>query len=122
MKNTVKMKLALVSGLASAIVALTPICSNAADLGETSKAAVSYADLDLNTEVGAHTLFHRLTRAADEVCPQDSSTLELHRIYKTCVNAAMSAAVRNVNRAGLSKIYAARTGITVEPQLSMNVR
>ncbi len=120
MKNTLKMKLAFASGLASTIVALAPICSHASDLGETMTAAVSYADLDLNTDAGAHTLFHRLTKAADQVCPQDSSTFEQHRIYRTCVNAAMSAAVRNVNRAGLSKIYAARTGITVEPQLSMN--
>jgi UrcA family protein len=114
------MKLAFASGLASTIVALAPICSHASDLGETMKAAVNYADLDLNTDAGARTLYHRLTKAADEVCPADSSTFEQHRIYKTCVKAAMSAAVRDVNREGLSKIYAARTGITVEPQLSMN--
>jgi hypothetical protein len=52
----------------------------------------------------------------------DSTTLDQHRLYKSCVNAAMGAAVRNVNRAALSKFYASRTGVTVEPKLSMNVR
>jgi len=122
LKNTIKMKFALAAGLASTIIALAPLCGNASDLGMPMKAAVSYSDLDLNTEAGARALYHRLAKAADDVCPVDSTTLELHRIYKSCVNAAMGAAVRNVNRAALSKFYASRTGITAEAKLSMNVR
>jgi UrcA family protein len=113
------MKFSLASGLASAIFALVPIYGYAADFG-TTKMAVSYSDLDLSTEAGASTLFHRLTLAADEVCPMDSTTLELHRIYKTCVNASLGNAVRNVNRATLSKLYTERSGFTVKTELSMN--
>jgi UrcA family protein len=119
LNKTVKTNFVLALGLASAIVALAPICSQAADL---DKAVVKYSDLDLNTEAGARTLYHRLTRAADEVCPMDSSTLELHRMYKACVNTALNTAVRNVNRATLSKLYTERTGLMVGTQLSMNVR
>jgi hypothetical protein len=67
-------------------------------------------------------LFHRLTLAADEVCPMDSTTLELHRIYAACVKTSLGNAVRNVNSATLSKLYTERTGFTVTPQLSMNSR
>ena len=103
MKNTIKMKFALAAGLAAAIVALAPICGNAADLGTPSKAVVSYSDLDLSTEAGARTLFHRLMKAADAVCPMEAAGLDLNHIENTCVYATMTKAVRNVNSAALSK-------------------
>ncbi len=113
MKNTIKMKLALASGIASTIFALAPICGNASDFGMPSKAVVKYSDLDINTEAGARALFHRLMKAADEICPVDATTHYLNRIENTCVYATMTTAVRNVNSAALSKFYAARTGINV---------
>lgn len=113
MKNTIKMKISLALGYAAAIVALAPICGNASDFGMPSKAVVKYSDLDINTEAGARALFHRLMKAADEICPVDATTHYLNRIENTCVYATMTKAVRDVNSAALSKFYAARTGIKV---------
>lgn len=119
MQNTVKMKCILASGLAAAIVALTPIRGHASDWDMASTAVVSYADLNLSTEAGARTLYFRLTKAADQVCPDDSTTLDLHRIYKTCVNEALGKVVRNMNIPTLSKLYTVRTGLAMETRLSM---
>jgi len=121
MTNNLKLKFSLASGLVSAIVVLAPIYGYAADFGVANK-AVSYSDLDLSTEAGASTLLNRLTLAADAVCPMDSTTFALHRLYKTCVDATLGKAVRNVNRTTLSKLYTERTGFTVTTQLSMNSR
>ena len=124
MKNTVMMKLALASGIASTIFALAPICGNASDFGVASKAVVRYLDLDLTTEAGARTLFRRLMKAANEVCPVDENTHYRNRIEHTCVYATMTTAVGNLNSPALSKLYASWTGVKVathvdEPALAV---
>jgi UrcA family protein len=77
--------------------------------------AVSYADLNLNSDAGIAVLYKRLKYAARQVCG-DGDTTSLSRGQDTtqCINNAMSQAVAQVNSPMLTSLYEAKTG---KPQL-----
>ena len=73
--------------------------------------AVSYRDLDVSSDAGAHILFRRITTAAESVCREQmlgQHGIDPARRYIGCRNAAIGQAVRAVGSERLS-LYAART-------------
>ena len=73
--------------------------------------AVSYADLNLDSDAGTAVLYMRLKQAARQVCG-DWDTRDLSRglAATACINKAMSHAVARVNSPMLTSLYEAKTG------------
>ena len=73
-------------------------------------AVVNYGDLNLATEDGARTLYHRLTVAAQTVCPiQDARSLAQAALSHTCRAEAVARAVHQVNSPQLAALSAERS-------------
>jgi UrcA family protein len=72
---------------------------------------VSFKDLNLNTPEGAAVLYGRIKTAANEVCGHWNN-FDLSQIHavQTCVSAAVSRAVAQVNSPMLTNIYNAKVG------------
>jgi UrcA family protein len=72
---------------------------------------VHFSDLNLTGIEGATTLYHRLQSAAQSVCAEDG-TKDLGSLMrvKTCVAAAISAAVTQVNQPTLTAYYRSKLG------------
>jgi UrcA family protein len=70
---------------------------------------VSYGDLDLSTAAGAHTLYRRISAAAEQVCPfSDARELARAAMYHACRDAAIARAVKAVNSPQLAALQAER--------------
>jgi UrcA family protein len=65
---------------------------------------VSYADLDLNTQAGAATLYGRIRAAAKQVCGPDEWAYG-HSTFKRCFNQALGNAVAKVNNPQLTALH-----------------
>ena len=98
--------------LASALAAGAQI-AHAADPTDAPvrQVKVRYSDINLNSIDGATTLYHRLQRAAESVCTEEG-TRDLGSILrvKTCMSAAISAAVADINQPALTAYYRAKHG------------
>ena len=82
------------SALASVTAATAGAASLSAPVGDPPSVTVRYADLDLQTAQGVATLYHRLTMAASQVCPQgDAMNLHLLRLSHDCRQAAIQRAI-----------------------------
>jgi len=92
--------------IAAASAALSSSYCQASDVAASTK--VSYADLNLANNEDVHTLYRRLSRAADQVCPNDSV-----KAHQGCVREAMGAAVQGANLASLSTLYTKITGVRI---------
>ena len=69
---------------------------------------VSYADLNVDTEHGAKVLYARLRQAAQDVCSTfESRELMVRAKWLRCYDSAMSAAVGQVNKIAVTKLYQA---------------
>src|ERR1700722_1287353 len=67
---------------------------------------ITYNDLDANTEAGAKLLYARLRFAARDVCtPYESSELNRRRTWETCVNNALTSAVRQINKPTVTALH-----------------
>jgi UrcA family protein len=78
---------------------------------DTAQVAVRYADLDLDTEAGARTLYARIAAAARSVCPApDARDLHRSRAARECQANAIAQAVGAVGSTRLAAIEAARRG------------
>ena len=67
---------------------------------------VSYADLNLYTEVGADVLYHRLRRAAALVCTPRGSLAEVVKAgWRACYDKAMNSAVASVNKPMVTALH-----------------
>jgi UrcA family protein len=70
---------------------------------------VHYADLDLTGPAGVSALYGRLRSAARQICaPFDTKDRLLAGAFKQCIAEAMSRAVTQVDRPGLSAYYQAK--------------
>ena len=69
--------------------------------------AVRYGDLDLSSEVGAQTLYHRIASAARDVCP-DAYSRDLGVVAESqrCQANAVDQAVRQLNNPKLALVHA----------------
>jgi UrcA family protein len=89
--------------------ALAPV-ARASDAGtDVPRLEVKYSDLDLATEQGARTLYRRIATAARGVCPRGEGSIipKMDEISRTCINEAISRAVREVNSPRLAEVEAA---------------
>jgi UrcA family protein len=66
-----------------------------ADDAAPRQAAVSYADLNLNTETGQAILVARIHRAAEAVCGPEPDSRDLKRLmpYRACMKQSVDTAV-----------------------------
>ncbi len=66
---------------------------------------VAYGDLDLGTENGVHALYSRIAAAASHVCPaEDGRDLKRFFAHKSCRDAAIARAVREINSPQLAAL------------------
>ena len=100
--------------LTSALAAGAQIV-HAADPAEATPrhVKVQFSDLDLASVDGATTLYRRLQSAAESVCAEHG-TRDAKSAFraKTCISAAISAAVVDINRPSLTTYYRAKHGDT----------
>ena len=86
--------------------------ANAEDTSkEAPSAVVKYGDLNLATEKGANTLYHRIVLAAEKVCPTNF-TRDLGQIARArnCQADAVARAVHQVNSPQLAMLHERRSG------------
>lgn len=70
---------------------------------------VHYSDLDLSTEYGATTLYHRIEGAARHVCPKaDQRNLKAWKAAQDCISTAIARAVAAVDNPQLARVDAKR--------------
>ena len=76
-----------------------------------AESAVSFKAQDLNSTAGVAALYGRITRAAQQVCgARDSFGQFLTPGTYTCISAAVSHAVAQVNSPTLTSFYNANSG------------
>jgi UrcA family protein len=94
--------------LASVLVA--PRLTFADSVAQAPTAGVRFGDLNLDSRSDVATLFHRIQRAAGEVCQQyaPQGTLLPSAAYRSCITNALSGAVRNVDSPLLTAYYSER--------------
>jgi UrcA family protein len=100
--------------IAASILATGFLVSSAA-MGDTAQAAetpqydrtvVAYGDLNLDSPQGTKMLYARLRNGAEDVCSTiDGRNLFLKRLWQTCFDQAVAAAVVQVNRPGLTTLH-----------------
>ena len=96
---------ALLSACAIAVLAMTASVAKAADATATSRIVVKYRDLDLGTERGALTLYHRIDLAAHKVCPDaDRARLEDKMAMWSCRRQARDRAVESISSPQLATL------------------
>jgi UrcA family protein len=106
--------------LAAAPIAMVAGGAQAQQADAPAHVAVSYADLNLNSDAGTAVLYRRLRQAARQVCGDfDTTNLARGRITTNCINNAMSQAVAQVNSPMLTSLYAAKTGKPVQRQATL---
>jgi UrcA family protein len=106
MRTSVKTSLGVITG----VLLIGAACAARADTPSDDAAPavqVSYSDLDLNTSVGAQTLFHRITLAARLVCPDPGErTIDALERMSSCRKSAVDRAVHDVSNPQLAALYA----------------
>jgi UrcA family protein len=98
--------------LASALAAGAQI-AHGADPADAARRhiVVHFSDLNPISIEGATTLYRRLQSAAENVCTQgDTRDLASASRVKTCVSAAISAAVADIDQPSLTAHYRAKNG------------
>jgi UrcA family protein len=92
-----------IAGLAAAgVAAASPAVSEAPTL------VVRYNADMLATDSGARALYHRLARAAEQVCPPNYSPL-VNRAVGECRRQAIAGAVEKIHNQRLAAVFAAVT-------------
>ncbi|HEY2664362.1 MAG TPA: UrcA family protein [Candidatus Binataceae bacterium] len=78
----------------------------AADEPQYDKTVVTYGDLNLDSQQGTKMLYARLRNGAEDVCSSiDGRNLFLKRLWQTCFDQAVAAAVVQVNSPGLTTLH-----------------
>ncbi|NOX70903.1 MAG: UrcA family protein [Gammaproteobacteria bacterium] len=97
---------------AAAIVAIS--APAAASLGtdkalESNSVRVSYADLNLEKEAGAQTLYNRLQRASKQACGvksyRNAGSIGAKTAMHRCYREALSASIKKIDNDELTKIH-----------------
>jgi UrcA family protein len=78
----------------------------AADDPEYDRTTVAYGDLNLDSQQGTKALYARLRNGAEDVCSSfEGRDLFVRRVWRTCVDQAVAAAVARVNRPNLTNLH-----------------
>ena len=99
-------KILLLGGIAGLAVAGVAAASPANS--EAPALVVRYNAELLDTDSGARALYHRIARAAEQVCPNDYSLLVNRKIVE-CRRQAIAGAVEKIHNQRLAAVYAAAT-------------
>jgi UrcA family protein len=94
---------------ALAMLAATSTSFAASPDTDVPSVAVRYDDLNLQTTAGVDALYHRISNAARDVCP-DSHSRDLLTVTASerCQAAAVSRAVQELNNPKLAMLHASR--------------
>ena len=96
--NSNRSTIGRVAVLAASLLAGSLGVAHAAPAQDLPRVVVSYGDLDLSSSEGVRELYKRIASAAREVCPYaDARELGQVALNRSCRNAAISRAVREVN-------------------------
>jgi len=98
-------KILLLGGLAGLAAAGAAGASPAN--GEIPTQVVRYSAEMLDTDGGAQAVYHRIARAAERVCPNDSYSLLVDSRVLKCREQAISAAVAKIHNQRLAAVHAA---------------
>src|SRR5882724_3767506 len=80
--------------------------AQAAEAPQYDKTIVAYGDLNLESQQGTKVLYARLRNGAEDVCSSlDGRNLFLKRLWQTCFDQAVAAAVMQVNRSSLTTLH-----------------
>jgi len=109
MTNIFQSSTGLAIGLATAILAFAPVCSQA---DESQGVTVQFKAAAANTPDGARALYRHLKQAADSACnTSDSDTDVIYRHgASVCVKQAIAGAVRRINSPMLSQVFIENVG------------
>ena len=76
-------------------------------VGDVPEVVVQYNNDTLATDSGARTLYRRLERAAEQVCPMVSNTRIVNERVLKCRQEALTAAVNKIHDQRLAALHAA---------------
>ena len=80
--------------------------ARAAETPQYDRTIVSYGDLNLDSQQGAKALYARLRNGAEEVCSSfEGRDVFFKRLWQTCFDQAVAAAVVQVNNPGLTTLH-----------------
>jgi UrcA family protein len=96
----------LLGSLAGLAAAGAAGAAHASPDSDVPSVVVRYNSDALETDSGARALYHRLARAAEQVCPNPSSHLINEKVQK-CRDAALANAVGKIDNSRLAAVYAA---------------
>jgi UrcA family protein len=97
--------LAVIAGCV--VAAGASVAEAATQSADVPSMVVRYADLDITTEQGAHTLYRRIVAAAQYVCPRaDIRDLGRFAESRSCQAQATARAVQAVSSPRLAAVYA----------------
>jgi UrcA family protein len=115
-KNAVRMTFVAFAALSATMLAGV---TNAAEAGDVApQQAVTYKDLNLNSNAGIQILYKRIEGAASQVCGNvDSRDLRAMSAKKACVERAISNAVAAVNSPMLTMVSVAKSSDSVSQSL-----
>jgi UrcA family protein len=95
----------LVLAVAGAVASVTAFAGTSAF--DTPSVSVRYDDLNLSTSAGVNTLYHRISAAARQVCPDvHSRDPNTFIAAQHCQAAAIAKAVNEVHNPGLAMLHA----------------
>lgn len=98
------------TAIAALVVASALLVPTVSQAEETNSVRVSYADLNLGSGLGQHTLQARISRAAHTICVwEDTKELQLGSEVKACRSDAIASAQPAYNAA----VVAARHGTVI---------
>lgn len=96
------------------LAALTINCAVADDAAsneiKTGGIAVSFNDLNLNSDSGLDSLYQRVKAAANRVCGVENIKVSLHivRIQRSCVSSSIDKAIGQIGDARLTALHRSR--------------
>jgi UrcA family protein len=112
--RSIRLHIAL-AAIACGIALTTPATADQRD-GEPLTKVVNYADLNLNAEPGARTLYGRLRMAAAQVCaPFRGDTLREKTNWRECFDPALTRSVAEIDAPVLTAYHLRQTGKTELP-------
>jgi UrcA family protein len=84
---------------------------------DVPKQVVKFADLNLDSLMGASSLYRRIESAAERVCgaPLDVRELSIAVRFNSCKEQAIKRAVNAVNSSVLTSLHLAKTGRAEKP-------
>ncbi len=85
--------------------------AQAAEVPRYDKTIVAFGDLNLDSQQGTKALYARLRNGAESVCSSfEGRDLFFKRLWQTCFDQAVAAAVVQVNRPSLTTLHSRTIG------------